>query len=144
MIEIRIEQRIERPADEVFDYVANFENNPRWQNGMESASFTSDGPLAIGSTYEQVARFLGREIRTSFEVVELAPRSVTIESRSGPLELRITRSVEPDGDGASTVTADVRGQPSGFSRLFQPLMRPLVRRSIRRDYRALKELLESE
>jgi uncharacterized membrane protein len=58
---------IQRPAGEVFDYIADFENNPHWQDGMTSGRWTSEGPLAVGSTYEQVASFLGRPILTTFE-----------------------------------------------------------------------------
>jgi uncharacterized membrane protein len=59
MVNVDVHITIDRPPDEVFAYIANFENNPRWQKGMQSCNFTSDGPLGVGSTYEQVAKVLG-------------------------------------------------------------------------------------
>ena len=56
MIEVRASVFIQRPHAEVFGVISDFENNPRWQSGMVEAKFTSDGPLRVGSTYDQVAR----------------------------------------------------------------------------------------
>jgi uncharacterized protein YndB with AHSA1/START domain len=72
---IRIETivQIDRPAEEVFAYISNFENNPKWQSGQIEARITSEGPLRVGSTYDQVAKFLGRRIVSTFEVVEYEP-----------------------------------------------------------------------
>lgn len=133
-----------RPADEVFDYVSNFENNPVWQGGMESAKFTTEPPLRVGSTYDQVARFLGRTIITSFEVTALEPgRSITIESTSGTFPITVTRTVESTGDASCRAGAQVQGEPGGLFKLAGPLMRRLVEGSVRKDWAKLKELLES-
>lgn len=143
MVHVVVSQEIHRPADDVFAYVADFENNPRWQRGMREASWTSEPPVEVGSTYEQVASFLGREIRTTFVVRGYEPGSrVTIESIDGPFPLLITRRVEPMGAGRCRVEADVRGDPSGFFRLAGPVLGWLVRRSVRSDYRRLKRILE--
>jgi len=118
-------------------------NNPRWQKGMQSCEWTSEGPVAVGSTYDQVARFLGREIRTSFEVTEFeAGESIRIESRSGPMPLDITRTVTAlDGDRC-TVRAVIRGDSSGVFRIAEPIMRFMVNRSVQADYDRLKDQLE--
>jgi uncharacterized membrane protein len=55
MLKIEVDMFIKRPSQEVFDYISNFENNPKWQGGMVSAEFTSDAPLQVGSTYVQEA-----------------------------------------------------------------------------------------
>ena len=51
MIKIETTVHVERPPQEVFAYLANFENNPKWQSGMREAQFTSEPPLRLGSTY---------------------------------------------------------------------------------------------
>ncbi len=134
---------VARPPAEVFVYVSDFENNPRWQGGMVEARFVTDPPLRIGSRYEQVARFLGRDIVSTFEVVELEPgrlvKATTVEST---FPITFTRIVEPDGPG-STVTAIVEGDASGIFRLAEPLLRRKVQRSLDADYARLAELLEA-
>jgi carbon monoxide dehydrogenase subunit G len=135
---------IARPADEVFDFLAEVENNTRWLSGMRSSRWTSDPPRGVGSTYEQEASFLGKRIVTSFEVTELEPgRSVTITSRASSFPLRVRRSVEALGAGRSRVDEVVEADPSGFYRRWSALLRQMVQRRIRRDYRRLKQLLET-
>lgn len=142
-MEVTSSVEVERPADEVFAFVADAENNPRWQRGMRSCRWVSDPPIGVGSVYEQEASFLGRTIRSTFEVVAYEPdRSITIETIESTFPIRVTRSVEPVGDGRSRVSAIVRGDPTGVFSIFAPALRWMVRRSVRGDYRRLRELLE--
>jgi uncharacterized membrane protein len=141
---LRSSLEIGKPANEVFDVVADFARNPEWQGGMRSATWTSEPPVRIGSTYEQVARFLGRDVETTFEVVGYEPgRSITIESRASSFPIRVTRAVEPLTETTSRVTAEVSGEPGRFFRLFGPFLARIAERSVRRDYRRLRDLLES-
>ena len=144
MIQVTVNIQIDRPPAEVFAYIANFENNPKWQSGMVSARFTSTGPLSSGSTYEQEARFLGRPVFSSFEVIAYEPgQCIKITTVSGSFPITVTRSVQPNGSG-SDVTAVIEGDASGFFRLAEPLLEAFVRRSVEGDYRRLKTLLEAQ
>ena len=144
MIKIVTEVNISRPSNEVFAYISNFENNPQWQSGQVSATFTSGGPLRVGSTYDQVARFLGRTIVSEFEVLEYEPgRLIKASSTSGSFPITFTRIVEPSGYGAA-VKAIVEGDSSGFFKLAEPLMARMVQRSVDSDYQNLKRILEQQ
>ncbi|NNF53651.1 MAG: hypothetical protein HKN03_04320 [Acidimicrobiales bacterium] len=134
---------IERPADLVFSVVSDMSRNPEWQKGMKSCTWTSDPPIREGSTYDQVAEFLTRNIITSFEVVEFEPdRKIRIKSVKSTFPLDITRSVEPTGEFRCQVTAVVTGEPSGVLKWLNPMIKPLVARSVRKDYERLKVLLD--
>ncbi len=135
---------IAKPADEVFAYINNFENNPTWQNGMVSCEYTSSQREGVGTTYKQVAQFMGRTIETNFEVIEFVPnRLVRFVSRESTFPLRIMRSVEPTDDGAH-VHAIIEGESNGLLKLLGPLLDRLVNRAIYRDYAKLKQMLESD
>lgn len=134
---------IDRPADETFAVISDFSRNPEWQRGMKSARWTSEPPIRVGSTYEQLARFLGRDVVTTFEVVAYeAGRSVTIESRKSSFPIKVTRAVAPLGPSRSRVTAHIVGEPGPFFRIFGPLLRVMAERSVRGDYERLRRLLE--
>lgn len=134
---------IHRPADEVFAVISDFSRNPEWQRGMKSARWTTEPPTRVGSTYQQVARFLGRNVVTAFEVVAYEPgRSVSIESRESSFPIRVTRSVESLGPDRSRVSAHIVGEPRRFFRLIGPVLRLLAERSVRGDYVRLRRLLE--
>jgi uncharacterized membrane protein len=140
-----VELEINRPLAVVWEYMENAEHNPEWLQNMQSARWKTDPPIRVGSCYDQVASFLGKEVRTSFEVTTLDPgRRITISSLPGSsFPVRITREVEPLGDDACRVAETTEGDASGFYRLAEPLMRPLVRRNIKRAYKQLKQLLET-
>lgn len=131
---------IDRPADVVYAWLADFEKNPRWQGGMVDCRWTSAVPGQVGSTYVQHARFMGRRIDTHFEVTAVEPgRSISIASTQSTFPIQVTRRVEPRGDGCR-VTAHIRGQPKGILKLFSGL----VARSVAQDYARLKALLEAQ
>lgn len=142
MIRIVTEVEINCPSDEVFAYISNFENNPQWQSGQLSATFTTEDPQRVGSTYDQVAKFLGRTIVSEFEVLEYEPgHMVRASSTSGSFPITFTRIVEPSGEGAA-VKAIVEGDSSGFFKLAEPLMARIVQRSVDADYQNLKRIME--
>jgi uncharacterized membrane protein len=145
MIQVKVSVHIRRSPEEIFAYLSNFENNPKWQSGMVSAKFTSPGPIRVGSTYSQKARFLGRPVISEFEVVEYEPgRRVKITSTSGTFPITVTRMVEPDGDSGSHVRAIIEGDASGVYRLAEPILARMVQRSVQGDYLRLKSVLEGE
>ncbi len=130
---------IDRAASHVFAFVSAFENNPRWQGGMVACEWTSQDQGVVGATYAQHAQFLGKKIETHFEVVALTPgESISIESTVSTFPLQITRSVMACGPNRCRVTAHIRGQPTGWMKLFSGM----VKKSVAKDYRTLKALLE--
>lgn len=111
---------------------------------MTSASVTSDRDLRVGTTYDQVAKFMGKEIITSFEVIEYIPNSlVKAKSTPGSFPITFKRVVENE-DGASRVKAVIESDASEFFKLFNPIMSFFVKRSINADYKRLKALFENK
>ena len=142
MIEVTIDLYIEEKPEKVFAFISDFANNPQWQDGMVSCVFTSEPPLRVGSTYDQKAQFLGRDIISSFEVIAYEPGNmVKATTTQSSFPITFTRRVQAEGEG-SRVNALIEGDAKGFFRLAQPLMRWMVNRSIQKDYRKLKTLME--
>jgi uncharacterized membrane protein len=143
MLKVETTVQIDRPSEDVFAYLSNFENNPEWQSGQLQAKFTSDGPLRVGSTYDQVAKFLGRRVVSTFKVIEFeSDRMVKASSTSGSFPITFTRMVEPD-DEVTKVTAIIEGDAGGFFKLAEPLLKVMVKNSVDADYRNLKRIMES-
>ncbi len=144
MIRVETEVEINRPSEEVFAFISNFENNPKWQSGQLEARFTSVGPLGVGSTYDQVAKFLGRRIVSTFEVLEYeSNRKVKASSTSGSFPITFTRLVKPIDEGTE-VKAIIEGDASGFFKLAEPLLGRMIQRSVDSDYLNLKKIMEGE
>jgi uncharacterized protein YndB with AHSA1/START domain len=134
---------IDRPAEEVFEFFADASNNPKWQNGMVSCEWTSDGPIGVGSTYEQRARFMGRDVISVFEVTEFEPgRRIRIETTESTFPIQVERSVTPVGAGSCRVSAVITGGPEkGPMKWLEPLMAGRAQKSVDSDYDRLVQLL---
>ena len=142
-IEILSSVAVKVPPAAAWEVIADFARNPEWQRGMKSARWLTEPPLAVGSRYVQHAGFLGRDVRSLFEVIELDPGSqVTIDTVEGTFPITVTRAIAPEGDGCR-ISANVRGDAGGLFRLVTPLLRALVKRSVDGDYARLKSLLEA-
>ena len=143
-MEVKSSIEINRPASEVFDYVADMSNNTVWQKGQVRCTWTSDPPLRLGSTYDQEAKFLGKSIVSSFEVTELEPGTrIRIVTTAGTMPIDVTRTVTPLTDGRCTVGAIVRGDAPAPMKILGPILPAIVRNSVMKDYRRLKKLLET-
>jgi uncharacterized membrane protein len=141
---VTVQIEISRSPADVWEYLVNAEHNPEWLTNMSSCRWLTESPIRIGSRYEQLARFLGKDVRTTFEVSALEEeRLVTIRSLPGSsFPLTITRKLDPINAQRCLVTEIAGGDASGFYRVAEGPMRFMVRRNIARAYRKLKQLLE--
>lgn len=135
---------VRQPTDEVFAFFADAANNPEWQKGMVSCTWTSEPPIRVGSTYEQRARFMGRPVVSTFEVIRLEPgRLIEIDTVESTFPIRVVRSVEPIDEMSCRVAAEITGGPTGWMRLLEPLMASRAQKSVDADYDRLVQLLEA-
>jgi carbon monoxide dehydrogenase subunit G len=61
---------INRPQQDVFDFLSNPANISKWDSDFESAEWTSSGVPGIGSTYRASGKRLGSEKDGFFEIVQ--------------------------------------------------------------------------
>ena len=142
-VDVLTEAVIERPVDVVAAYAGDPSNAPDWYVNIESATWRTEPPLRVGSQVEFVARFLGRRLTYTYEVVELVPGArLVMRTAEGPFPMETTYTWSPVGDGTRMGLRN-RGEPAGFSRLMAPLMVPAMRRANGKDLARLKSLLES-
>jgi uncharacterized membrane protein len=145
-MEMGATRHINQPADEVFRFFADAANNPLWQSGMRSCTWTSEPPIGVGSTYEQHARFMGKNVRSTFVVTVYEPgRRITIKSVESTFPIEVDRAVAPTGPESCRVTAVITGRPEGtIAGLVGPFVGRMAQNLIDRDYDRLVEVLESD
>lgn len=134
---------IARPPAEVFAFVSDMTNAPRWQSGLREVRRLTPGPLRVGTEHDFVRRFAGREVASRNRFVAFDPdRFVAFEFPQGWVTGRGSYLVEPDGHGGCLLTAHVDLEFKGAMRLAQPLLARVLRRDVQRDDEALKAALE--
>ena len=125
---------IERSIDEVFEYVSNVENMPRWVSGVSRVRLLSDkvkSGAKFSAEYAQGMRRAGID----FKVVEFEPPTrFTTKSERGPFSFPFKGTMELRAVGDATeVTNNVETGPESIAtRLGSLLFGPVLTRSIRK------------
>ena len=116
------------PPEEAFAFMADFSNARVWDRSVSRAERLEAGPIGMGSRFDLVARFAGRDVQLRYEIVEYdAPRRVVLAARRPGFVSRDTISVAP-ADHGSVVRYDALLAFSGLRRLFDPVMQRIFDR----------------
>ena len=79
--------------------MADFANARVWDPSVSEARRVGEAPIGIGSAFDLVARFGGRDVPLRYEIVEYdSPRRVVLEARRPGFVSRDTITVEPAGE----------------------------------------------
>jgi carbon monoxide dehydrogenase subunit G len=134
---------VDRPVEEVWDFISNFENTTRWSRGVLEARQTSDGPLGVGSTLQAVVKAFGRRRTADYLVTEYEPNhAFAFTVASGPMSSRAHFSVEPAG-GGTRLTASGEAEATGLYKLLAPILVRTLERHSEDDLANVKRILEA-
>lgn len=87
---------IERPIEEIFEFVSNPENDPMWQSGVQESRLASEGPKGVGSRLLEVRQFLCRRIESLSEVTGFERNAkIGFKSTSGLYNSRASTHSSP-------------------------------------------------
>jgi len=140
-MQTRIE--IDRPAGEVFDFVADQTNAPRWQQGLHEVRRITPVPLGVGTEHVFVRRFARMNIESRNRYTAYEPgRFVAFEIPSGKITGDASYLVEPAGVNTSRLISEVHFRVSGLAGLATPVLARVFERQSKKDEATLKDLLE--
>lgn len=110
----------DRPVEEVFAYLADFSTTQEWDPGVVRAKRGEAGELGVGSTFDLVASFLGRENELTYTITEYdAPHAVTLQGENATVVSLDRIATEPAG-GGTRITYDADLSLKGPLRLLDP------------------------
>lgn len=133
---------IQRPASEVFDFVADMTNAPSWQSGLHSVKRLPPGPVRVGSEHVFERRFAGRTLKSQNRITVLQrPSRIAFEIPEGWISGRAAYEVTPI-EGGSRVRCRMEFRARGLGRVVEPLLERALSRDSRRDDQRLKAVLE--
>ncbi len=134
---------INRPIEEVFAFLSNPENGPKWSSNSGEVTITSGGPLGVGTTYRSARTFLGQRIESETEITEYEPNwKYSTKSISGPFPMESSVTFEPV-EGGTRVTGTLVGEPGGFFKLAEPVLVSRIKQQFEADLAKLKDMMES-
>jgi hypothetical protein len=130
---------IRRPLPEVFQFVSDLQNLPKWNYFVLEVRKISPGPITQGTEFQQIRKTDQQKIR----ITQLRqPHALTVETVP-PSKPELHRQITFSGDSEKTVITDKWSIELGIPPLLRPLGKIKVASAVRENLSKLKELLET-
>jgi uncharacterized protein YndB with AHSA1/START domain len=133
---------IARRPEDVFSYLADFENVPKWNYAITETQKTSQGPVEVGTTYRQT-RSIPSPAKETFTVTEFEPQHrLAIHGDLGPFQGTLSYELEPVAEG-TLLTNRAALEGKGLAKVAAPLLGGRVGDAVAANLQKLKEILET-
>ncbi len=134
---------IDRPVEDVWEYVHDPANDAVWQTSIVETRHEGGPAMDVGTRIVEVRRFLGRRFETSWEVSEFdPPRRSAVRSVSGPIPFTGSYVLEAV-DGCTRFTLRMDTEAHGFFKLAEPVFGRMAGREMEANLGHLKDALEA-
>jgi len=144
MVHVDGEIVINRPVEEVFDFVADERNEPRYNPRMRTAEQTTAGPIGVGTRFRAVTVSMGRPVEMIIELTGYErPGRLASVTHMSSMNLAGALTFDPVA-GGTRMRWSWELQPRGILRLLSPLVARIGRSQERRIWTCLKGLLEGQ
>jgi carbon monoxide dehydrogenase subunit G len=136
---------IDRPIEEVFAFLADGTNDPKFSPRVLEIAKTTDGPPGVGTIYRSTVKDAGMKTHREFELTEFdSPRRIRWAERSKNI---ITASeggydLAPEGDGTRVTIFNVL-EGHGFGKLIAPLALRSARKGADEFAQSIKRAVEA-
>ncbi len=92
---------IDRPPDDVWKFMVDLHNTPRWDPGVLEIRQTSQGAFGLGSTLQSVMMFLGSRKIMDIIITEWKDNELAAWTINGSFARGLARyHIEPAGEGS--------------------------------------------
>jgi Polyketide cyclase / dehydrase and lipid transport len=146
MVKITDSTIIDRPVEEVWSFVSDPGNDPKWYQGTMEVRQISERPIAVGTTFEAVIQFRGRFLVAGARCIVLNPNNEVMWKFTSGLMKRSTDNwrMEPMDEKSTRLTRVFVMRVSGFWRLIQPIVARGTKRAHEAEIHNVKRILEGE
>ena len=142
MINLTSSTHIDRPVQQVFDFVSTPENDFRWQYGTLASARLSAGASQRGTSFRSIGHLLGRRVQGTFEVTEYEPnKKYGFKSLSGPWQTHTSYTFETD-NGSTQIDISTQVTRINFFQVNQRLLENNLKKQLQENLSILKDLLE--
>jgi uncharacterized protein YndB with AHSA1/START domain len=135
--------RIKRPIEEVFSYVSDPLNFPRWNSAVEAVRKTSAAENGMASTFELERQLpTGRTVNQLEVMASQRPQAFAIRTTAGPTPFHYRYRFSAE-EGETIVSLDAEVELAGAAALLPPIARRLVKNGVDANFATLKQILET-
>jgi len=142
MARVEVSTSIRRSPEHVFAFVADMRNEPRWHTDVLEAKLQGNGSVERGTQFwVRVKPSMGVSEGTFLVDEYQPPRATVLVGTMGKMKVRVTHSVEPEGEG-SRFARRIEVTPPGPAILMTPVIKRMIRKANLGFVANLKRLLE--
>lgn len=142
MIQISNSIEIALPVAQVFEFVADVDNNPKWMP-VQSVQKVGNGPVGVGTQFKQQFILMGTNYNLDGVITAFEPNKKISFSYVAPIfTWRGDYLFEPTPVG-TRVSARGNVNLTGFLKMMETNFAPKIRRLINDTSPKLKKILES-
>lgn len=138
MLEFENTIRIDRPIAEVFAFLSDLENIPKWNYYVLEVTKLSNGPIGIGTIYHQVRKTDEQDLR----ITELDQNHKVVVKTLPQSSPRLEMSFTLYEEGNTTRIRDEWRLDSGWPAPLEWLGAGRIKSAVAENLKKLKELLE--
>ena len=136
-------ERIDRPREEVFAFLVDFDRAAEWAPEITRVEMLTGGPLRVGSRYREMRWTSKGESHIDMEVTAFDPPGrYSAAFDAGGYHATFNYMFTPDGDG-TRVEMSCIVRADGARKLLSPIITWLLRRQDKQKLRNLKRVLEA-
>lgn len=143
MVDVTVSGTVRAAPAEVFAFLADLANWPRWQSDMQTAELVEGVSAHVGARYRYVSKAMGQTIDSTVRLVRAeAPREVAFEGEWAGMIRPSGRYVIESAPEGSRVTLNPHPETRGIGRIVAPLMGMMIKRLNEKHLEALRRNIE--
>ncbi|MEV7597111.1 SRPBCC family protein [Kitasatospora sp. NPDC089797] len=122
MISVERTMVVDRPAEEVLRYLADFGNTPEWDPGTETCTRLDPGPVVEGARWRNTSRFRGRRTELDYLLVQYRPDRLVFTGSNRTVTATDEITIRASG-GRTLLVYRASLRFNGLARLASPFLR---------------------
>lgn len=142
MIQHEVTLHLNRPVDQVFAFLADYQNLRTWQSDLIENEQLTEGPLRVGTCFREVRRTGPGKSEIQGKITDFEPNKRFSTRTTTKPQVTVSYSLEGE-NGGTRLNYKFVMLTSGMMRLLEPLMAGPIKKDTESDFKKLKEILES-
>lgn len=143
MIQFDFGVLIDRSPGDVFKYVTDLSNLPKWQTIIHEIKPADLKPMGVGATFSLTVEILGRKQEGLMMVTHYEPDSLFgYETKAGPSSVKAQITFKQVGTG-TRLAISAQAEPAGVLKLAEGAIQSQMKTQMQNNLNRLKSILES-
>jgi uncharacterized protein YndB with AHSA1/START domain len=142
MIQHEVTIHLNRPVEQVFAFLMDTSKLTTWQSNLIKIEKITEGPLRMGSLFQEVRRLGRRESEIQGEITALEPNKRFETKTLTKPQVMVSYSFEVE-DGGTRLKHKFVMLTSGLMRLLEPVIASSIKKESEADFETLKRILEN-